>query len=59
MDKTGKTVKISIQNGKISVTYNDALQKSGFTQRLAFNDKINTDTEKSKKKIKTSQHSVV
>ena len=30
--------------------YNDALQKSGFTQRLAFNDKINTDTEKSKKK---------
>ena len=30
--------------------YNDALQKSGFTQRQAFNDKINTDTEKSKKK---------
>ena len=39
--------------------YNDALQKCGFTQRLAFNDKINTHTEKSKKKIKTSQHSVV
>ena len=36
--------------------YNDPLQKSGFTQRLAFNDKINTDTEKSKKSFENPNY---